>query len=65
MFQGGFLSPAQLRYYMADISTPPSNIKPIKYAEDIAICTSEPVVAAVINGLNIYLSQVLNGINLL
>ena len=32
----------------------------IKYADDISIYTSGPVVADLVNGLNIYLSQVLN-----
>ena len=50
-------------YYLADFPTPPPNIKLIKYADDITIYTSGPVVADVINGLNIYLSQVLNCIN--
>ena len=48
---------------MADFPTPPPNIKLIKYADDITIYTSGPVVADLINGLNIYLSQVLNYIN--
>ena len=61
--QGGVLSPALFNYYLADFQTPPPNIKLIKYADDIAIFTSGPVVADVINGLNIYLSQVLNYIN--
>ena len=61
--QGGVLSPALFNYYLADIPTPPPNIKLIKYADDITIYTSGPVVADLINGLNIYLSQVLNDIN--
>ena len=61
--QGGVLSPALFNYYLADFPTPPANIKLIKYADDITICTSGPVVAGLINGLNIYLSQVLNYIN--
>ena len=58
--QGGVLSPAIFNYYLADFPTPPPNIKLIKYADDITIYTSDPVVADLINGLNIYLSQVLN-----
>ena len=58
--QGGVLSPALFNYYLADFPTPPPNIKLIKYADDITIYTSWPVVADSINGLNIYLSQVLN-----
>ena len=59
----GVLSPALFNYYLVDFSTPPPNIKLIKYADDIAIYTSGPVVADLINGLNIYLSHVLNFIN--
>ena len=58
--QGGVLSPALFNYYLADFPTPRPNIKLIKYADDISIYTSGPVVADLINGLNIYLSQVLN-----
>ena len=58
--QRGALSPALFNYYLADFPTPPPNIKLIKYADDITIYTSGPVVADLINGLNIYLSQVLN-----
>ena len=58
--QGGVLSPALFDYYLADFPTPPPNIKLIKYADDSAIYTSGPVVADLINGLNIYLSQVLS-----
>ena len=61
--QGGVLSPALFYYYLADFPTPPPNIKPIKYAEAITICTSGPVEAGLINGLSIYLSQVLNNIS--
>ena len=61
--QGWVLSPALFNYYLADFPTPPPNIKLIKYADDITIYTSGPVVADLINGLNIYLSQVLNYIN--
>ena len=60
---GGFLSPVLVNYYLADFPTPPPNIKLIKYADDITIYTSGPVVADLINGLNIYLPQVLNYIN--
>ena len=58
--QGVVLSPALFNYYLADFPTPPPNIKLIKYADDITIYTSGWVVADLINGLNIYLSQVLN-----
>ena len=61
--QGGVLSPALFNYYLADFPTSPPNIKLIKYADYITIYTSGPVVADLINGLNIYLSQVLNYIN--
>ena len=61
--QGGVLSPALFNYYLADFATQPPNIKLIKFADDITIYTSGPLVADVINGLNIYLSQVLNYIN--
>ena len=61
--QGGTLSTALFNYYLADFPTPPPNIKLIKYADDITIYTSGPVVSVRINGLNIYLSQVLNYIN--
>ena len=56
----GVLSPTLFNYYLADFPTPPPNIKLIKYADDIAIYTSGPVVADLINGFNIYRSQVLN-----
>ena len=62
--QGGALSPALFNYYLADFPTPPPNIKLIKYADDITIYTSGPVVADLFNCLNIYLSQVLNYINI-
>ena len=55
--QRGVLSPALFNYYLADFPTPPPNIK---HAGDITIYTSGPVVADLINGLNIYLSLVLN-----
>ena len=61
--QGGVLFSALFNYYLADFLTPPPNNKLTKYADDIAIYTSGPVVADLINGLNIYLSQVLNYIN--
>ena len=54
------LSPAKFNYYLAEFPTPPPNIKLIKYADDITIYTSGPVVADLINGLKVYLSQVLN-----
>ena len=58
--QGGVLPPALLNYYLADFPTPPPKIKLIKHVDDITIYTSGPVVADLINGINIYLSQVLN-----
>ena len=58
--QRGVLSPTLFNYYLADFPTPPLNIRLIKYADDITIYTSGPVVSDLINGLNIYLSQVLN-----
>ena len=61
--QGGVLSPALFNYFLADFPTPPPNIKQIKYADDITIFTFEPVMTDLINGLNIYLSQVVNYIN--
>ena len=61
--QGGVLSPSLFNYYLAVFPTPPPDIKLIKYDDDIIINTSGPVVAGLINGLNIYLSQVLNYIN--
>ena len=61
--QGGVLSPALFKYYLADFSTPTSNIKQIKYADEITIHLSRPVVGDLIKGHNIYLSQVLNYIN--
>ena len=63
VLQGGVLSPTLFNYYLADFPTPPPNIKLIKYADDITIYTSGPVVDDLINGVNIYLSQVLNYIN--
>ena len=58
--QVGVLSSAIFNYYLADFSTPHPNIKQIKYADDITIYTSGPVVTDLINGLNIYPSQMLN-----
>ena len=55
--QGGVLSPAFFNYYLADFPTTPPNIKLIKYANDITIYTSGPVVADLINGLNIYVTS--------
>ena len=57
------MSPALFNYDLTDFPTPPSNIKLIKYADDIAIYTSGPVVADLINGHSIYLSQVHNYFN--
>ena len=61
--QGGVLSPVLFNYYLADFPTPPPNIKLIRYTNDIAMHTSGTVVTDVINGLYIYLLQVLNYIN--
>ena len=61
--QGRVLSSALFNYCLSDFPTLPPNIKLIKYADDITIYTSRPVVAYLINGLNIYQSQVLNYIN--
>ena len=44
-------------YHLTDFPTPPTNIK---FSDDITIYTSGTVVADLINGLNIYLSQVLH-----
>ena len=63
VIQGGVLSPALLNYYLTDFPTLPPSIQLIKYADDIAVYLSGPVVADIINGLNIYLSQVPNYIN--
>ena len=57
--QGAVLSLALFKYYLSDIPTQPPNIKLVKYADDITISTSGPVGADLINGLNIYLAQVL------
>ena len=54
------MSPSIFKYNLANFQIPPPNIKLIKYADDITIYTSEPLVADLINDLNIYLSQVLN-----
>ena len=62
VLQGGVLSLALFNYYLADFPTPLPNIKLIKYADDNTIYASGPVVADQINGLIIYLSQVLNDI---
>ena len=61
--QGGVLSPSHFDYFLVDFPTPPPNIKLIKYADDITIYTSGPVVADLINGLDMCLSHVLNYIN--
>ena len=52
-----------LQLLSAELPTPPPNIKLMKYADEITIYTSRPVVAYLINGLNIYQSQVLNYTN--
>ena len=46
--------------FLADFPRPRANIRLIKYADDITIYTSGPMVADPINGLKIYLSLVLN-----
>ena len=61
--QGGVLSPALFNYYLADIPTQPPDIKLITHADDITMYKSRPVAADLINGLNIYLPQVLSYIN--
>ena len=61
--QCGALSPALFNYYLFHFPIPPPNIKLIKYADDITIYISGPVVTDLINGLNIYQSQVLSYIN--
>ena len=63
LVQGGVLSPALFNYYLTDFPTLPPNIKLITYADDITTYTSGPVMADLINGHNIYLSQVLKYIN--
>ena len=60
MVQGGVQSPVLFNSYLAEFPTPPPNIKLIKYADGTTINISGQVVADLINGLNIYLSQVLN-----
>ena len=57
--QGGVLSPALFNYYLADFPTLSPNIKLIKYADDIAIYSSGPVMADLIIGFNVNLSLVL------
>ena len=59
----GAMSPALMNYHLAYFPTAPPNIKLIKYADYIIIYTSGPVVADLINDLNIYLSQVRNYVN--
>ena len=61
--QGGVLFPALINYCLTDFSTPPPNIKQIKYADGIIIYTSEPLVDDLFKGLNIYLSQAPNYIS--
>ena len=61
--QGGVLLPALINYYLTDFPTQPPNIKLTKNADDITIYASGLVVADLVNGLNIYLSQMLNYIN--
>ena len=46
--RGGAMSPALFNYYLADFPSPPPSIKLIKYADDITIYTSGPVVADLI-----------------
>ena len=57
------MSLALFNYSLADCPTCSPNIKLFKYADDITICKYGPVVADLLNGLSIYLSQVLNYIN--
>ena len=59
----GVLSPVLFNYYLANFPTLPPSIKLIQYSDEITICTSGLVVTDLINGLNIYLLQVLNHIN--
>ena len=61
--QRGVLSPALFNYYLAVFPTPTPNIRLIKHADNITTNTSGAGVADLINGLNIYLSQVINYIN--
>ena len=60
---GGDLSPAHFNYYVADFPTPRPYVNLIKYADGITISTSRPEVVDPINGLNMYLSQVVNYTN--
>ena len=60
LVHSGVLSPALSIFYLGDIPTPSPNMKLIKYADDITIYASGQVVIDQINGLNIYLSHVLN-----
>ena len=55
--RGGALSPALFNYYLADFPTMPPNIKLIKYADDITICSSGPLVADLINVINVASAQ--------
>ena len=63
MIQGGVLSPALINYNLAGFPPPSQNIKLFKYADDITIYTSGPVVADPTNGLSICLSHVVNYIS--
>ena len=58
--QGGVQSPALFDYYLDEFPAPPLNIKLMKNTNDITIFAPRPVVVDKINGLNIYLSKVLN-----
>ena len=57
-YQDAVLSPEDFIYYLAEIPTPPMNIKLIMYSDDNIIYTSGQVMADLFNGLNIYLPQV-------
>ena len=59
----GVQKTALINYYLAEFPTPPPNIKLMNYADDNTIYTSGPVVADLINGINICLSLVLNYIS--
>ena len=61
--QVAVLFPALFTYYLSSFPTPLSKFKLIMYVDDITIYTSGHVVADLIDGLNIYLSQVLNYLN--
>ena len=63
VIQGGVLSPAVFNFYVVDFPTLPPNIMLILYSDYIVIYISGPVVAGLINDLNIYLSQVPKYIN--